>query len=65
MKNKKLMEKVTHKLQQLNSLINVIHSDVVKMINISAETELSVRKNDAQKLARAEKKIEEILKKHK
>ena len=59
------MEKLTLKLKQLNSLINVIHSDVVKMINISAETELSVRKNDAQKLARAEKKIEEILKKHK
>ncbi|MCB0722605.1 MAG: hypothetical protein KDC42_09895 [Ignavibacteriae bacterium] len=64
MKNKKLMEKVTHKLEELNSLIKVMNSEVVKMINISAETELSMRKNDVQKLAGAEKKIEEILKKH-
>ncbi|MCB0720958.1 MAG: hypothetical protein KDC42_01535 [Ignavibacteriae bacterium] len=58
----KLMETLTNKLERLNSLIKDKNSEVIRMINISAETELSMRNNDTKRQAIAEKKIERILK---
>ena len=59
-------ERLTKKLEDLNRLINGINSDVVKLINVSAETDLLTgRKNvPEEKLIIAENKIEEILKKY-
>jgi hypothetical protein len=60
------METLIKKLDELNSLIKGTNSDVMKMINVSAETELLIRSKTAEKekLMTAENKIEEILKNH-
>ncbi|MCB0720955.1 MAG: hypothetical protein KDC73_06585 [Ignavibacteriae bacterium] len=59
-------ERLTKKLEDLNRLINGINSDVVKLINVSAETDLLTRRKNVpeEKLIIAENKIEEILKKY-
>ena len=59
-------ERLTKKLEDLNRLINGINSDVVKLINVTAETDLLTRRKNVpeEKLIIAENKIEEILKKY-
>ena len=66
MEKEKQMESLTKKLDDLNRLIKGINSEVVNLINVSAETQLMIRKGDVpgERLLDAERKIKEILKKY-
>ena len=66
MKKEKQMELLKKKLDELNNMIRGLNSDVMKMINISAETELMIRNKNvpAGKIKTAENRIEEILRKY-
>jgi tetrahydromethanopterin S-methyltransferase subunit G len=66
MKKEKQMELLKKRLDELNNTIRGLNSDVMKMINVSAETELIIRNKNtpSTKIKTVENRIEEILKKY-